>query len=76
MRISDLILLLSLLDGSESPSPANGGRRSPLRGMWKLFKFVLFLFLLIWFLFNQNFFRLEVKPISHSSSTVHSIAAH
>lgn len=75
MRTSDLILLLSLLDGSESSSPAIGGRRSPLRGMWRLFKFFLFLFLLIWFLLSQDFLRLEVKPTSHGINSVHPAAS-
>lgn len=74
MRTSDLILLLSLLDGSESPSPAISGRRSPLRGMWRLLKFVFFLFLLIWFLLSQDFFRVEMKPILHSTNNVYPAA--
>ncbi len=72
MRASDLVLLLSLLDGSESPSLDAIGRRSPLKGMWRLVKFLVFVFLLVWFLFSQNFFTVEVKPVEKArSSAVH-----
>ena len=63
MRSSELLLLLSLLGGSEPPSQDSLGRRSPLKGLWRLFKFFLFLFLLLWFLFHQDFFELQVKPV-------------
>lgn len=64
MRGADWLVLLSLLDdGSESPpgNSNNFGARSPLRGVWRLFKFFIVLFLLLWFLFHQNFFSIELK---------------
>lgn len=69
MRASDLVLLLSLLDGSESPSLDTVGRRSPLKGMWRLVKFFVFLFLLVWFLFSQDFFTVEVKSLEKARSS-------
>ena len=57
----DWLVLWSLLDKSEtSPQLLNGG--NPLRGLWLLFKIFVFLFLLGWFLFHQNFISLELKP--------------
>jgi len=55
------LVLWSLLDKNEtSPQLSNGG--NPLRGFWLLLKIFVFLFLLIWFLFHQNFISVELKP--------------
>lgn len=65
----DWLVLWSLLDKSETPSQhPNGG--NPLRGLWLLFKLFVFLFLLIWFLFHQNFVSVQLKPKWNDSQIV------
>jgi len=62
MRGADWLLMLSLLDGSRPPNERSA-IGSPLRGVWTLIKVLLFFFLLMWFLFHQDFVSLEVKPL-------------
>lgn len=63
------LVLLSLLDkGETSPQLPNSG--NPLRGVWGLLKLFIFLFLLIWFLFHQDFVSLEVKPKRKNSQAL------
>jgi len=37
--------------------------------MWRLVKFFVFLFLLVWFLFSQDFFTVEVKSVEKARSS-------
>jgi LysM repeat protein len=60
MRLTDLLLLSFLGGGNALPDGSNIG--NPVNGMWKLIKFLIFVFLLLWFFFNQDLFRIEIKP--------------
>ena len=55
------ILIVKLLDDNGAP-PNNQKERNPVILMWKVIRFFLFVFLLLWFLFSQDFFYVELKP--------------
>jgi len=64
MRLTDLLLLSFLGGGNALPDGSNIGNP-----VWRLIKLLVFLFLLLWFVFHQNFFHVEIKPGSKQFPT-------